>query len=479
MNAGKWFVLKREHDPAGLPYSWPDATRRMWKERVKERAGRGIRKTFEFMREGFRQIDPSPAIFILFPREYAMSGHLASIRKVWENLQLINFECWRTGTRMGTPGRYFGTDAVVVWTKYVVHKLAELSPLFAPVWEDLKDSGSGQCGIYLADAPDPAWLESIRSGEERLYAEFQNGRHLDMIGLEMAKPPNEEISRDRRRALDLIVEEKYEEGDALLRELIVRWPAGAWMSYWDLARSAMWQGNLKQALAIVWKVQREYPDCLNFDRLAVDCALDLKDWPRAEYHLERLKGMNPWDPNLLLRYAKLAYGRSDFPQAVRMFEECSESGELNYPAQTEYGLALAKTGRMKDSLDLFETLRKERPEDPVLLNNVGFLLASAGRTEEGLKYCRQALELEPDREFFWDSVGFVQLKSGNYREATRSFLKAVELNPSFPDAWRHLLHAYHKEGKTDRLEGAKSYVSRVLPDQLARFEREKGAEILD
>ena len=76
-------------------------------------------------------------------------------------------------------------------------------------------------------------------------------------------------------------------------------------------------------------------------------------------------------------------------------------------------------------------------------------------------------------------MGFVQLKSGNYREATRSFLKAVELNPAFPDAWRHLLHAYHKEGRTDRLEGAKSYVSRVLPDQLARFEREKGAELLD
>lgn len=479
MKKGKWFELRREHDPAELPYSWPEATRQMWKEQIKARAGRGIRKSFEGFKAAFKPIDPSPAILIVFPGEYAVSGHLASRRKVWENLQLINFECWKTGTRMGTPGRYFGIDAAVVWTKYVLRKLAELSPLFAPIWEDLKDLAPGQCGIYLADAPDPAWLESIRPSEERLYAEFQNGRHLDMIGLEMVKPPNEEIRNDRRRALELIVEEKYEEGEALLRELIVRWPSGAWMSYWDLARSSMWQGKLSQVLAIVRKVQREYPACLNFDRLAVDCALDLKDWSRVEYHLERLKGLNPWDPNLLLRYAKLAYGRSDFPQAVRMFEECAESGEMNYPAQTEFGLALAKTGRMKDALDLFETLRKERPGDPILLNNIGFLLASAGRAEEGIKFCRQALELEPDRECFWDSVGFVQLKSGNYREATRAFLKAVELNPAFPDAWRHLLHAYHMEGRADRLEGAKMYVSRVLPDQLTRFEREKGAELLD
>ena len=114
-----------------------------------------------------------------------------------------------------------------------------------------------------------------------------------------------------------------------------------------------------------------------------------------------------------------------------------------------------------------------------VLNNIGFILASEGQPTEALEYCSRALEMEPKRESFWDSMGFVQMKSGDYREAARSFLTAVELNPTFPDAWRHLLHVYHKEGQTDRLAGAKSYVARILPDQLARFEREQGAEIAD
>ena len=29
MKVGKWFELRRECDPGGLPYSWPEATRQM------------------------------------------------------------------------------------------------------------------------------------------------------------------------------------------------------------------------------------------------------------------------------------------------------------------------------------------------------------------------------------------------------------------------------------------------------------------
>ncbi len=476
MNAGKWFVLKRERDPAGLPYSWPDATRRMWKARIKERAGRGIRKTVESLK-GIPLIDPTSAYFVVFPRDYAVSGHLASIRMVWENLQLINFECWRTGVPMTTRRRYFKTDMVVVWTKYTLRKLAELSPLFIPVWQDLKDKPSSECGIYLADAPNPAWLETIRPQEECLFAEYRDAFHLDKIGLDLSRPAPVVVER-HTQAFEYLQLEKYDEGDTLLWEMTERWP-GFWQAYWDLARSALWQGKPMRALAIIRLAQKRFPESLNFDRMAVDCAIKVKKWNLAEWHLKRLWALNPWDPNLLLRYAGVAYNQGDFDLSAKLYGDCTECGSLNYAAQIEYGLALSKTGRFRESLAVIKALEKDNPANPNLLNNIGFILASAGRPVEGLHYCRRALELEPNREYIWDSLGFVQLKTRDYEEATRSFLKAVELNPSFPDAWRHLLHAYHMEGRSDRLEGAKMYVSRVLPDQLTRFEREKGSEILD
>ena len=477
MNAGKWFVLKRESDPEKLPYSWPETTRRMWKERVKPRAGRGIRKTFESLNHGFKHIAPAPAILVVFPNEYAMSGHLASIRKVWENLQLLTFECWRTGVSMRTPGRYFGTDAVVIWTKYTLRKLAELSPLFVPIWEDLKGMPASGCGIYLADEPNAAWLKSIRPSEERLHSEFQGARDLDKIGLDL-KEPGDAFVRQHDRAFAFLLQDKYEEGEALLEDLIARWP-GAWRSYWNLARSAIWQNDPKRALAVIRRARKQFPDCLNFDRLAVDCAIKLKNWTLAERHLKRLWGMNPWDPNLLPRYARAAFGQGDYALAAKLYEDCAECGSPSPADQIDYGIALSKVDRRKEALSVLKNLEKQTPDSPNLLNNIGFILASDGRPAEALHYCRRAVELAPDQGYIWDSLGFVQLKTRNYREAARAFLKAVDLNPTFPDAWRHLLHAYHKEGRTDRLEGAKTYVARLLPDQLARFEREKGTDLLD
>ena len=476
MTAGKWFELKRERDPDRLPYSWPEATRLMWKNRVKARAGLGLRKTMEKLK-GVRQIDPTPAIFIVFPGDYAMSGHLASIRKVRENLQMINFECWRTGVPMATPGRYFNTDMVIVWTKFVLRKLAEQSPLFAPIWADLRDLPADACGIYLADAPPPAWLASIRADEERLFAAFRDTRNLDMIGLDLRKP-DDEITQQLDRAMDLLMAEKFEEADALLKDLLARRP-DVWRGYWDLARIALWQGDHRRALTVIRPAQRRYPDALNFDRMAAECAIRLQDWALAERHLKRLWGLNPWDPNLLVRYAGVAFGQNDYVLAAKLYEDCMECGPLSVSARIDYGAALSKIGRSREAVELFKMLEKEDPANPVVLNNIGFILASEGQPAEAREYCSRALEMEPKRESFWDSMGFVQMKSGDYREAARSFLTAVELNPTFPDAWRHLLHVYHKEGQTDRLAGAKSYVARILPDQLARFEREQGAEIAD
>ena len=196
MKTDKWFGLERVKLGEGnRPYVWPEKTRRMWRSQLKDRLGCGIRKYFKGARGDLEQIDPSPSIFVFFPKDYDMSGHLASIRKVWENLLLFNYGCSRDGKSIRTPGTYFGTGAVAIWTKHVLRKLAELSPLFAPIWEDLKDLPPGECGIYLADEPSSAWLKSIQADERRLYAEFREARDLDMVGLDLKKPPEEVIER--------------------------------------------------------------------------------------------------------------------------------------------------------------------------------------------------------------------------------------------------------------------------------------------
>lgn len=478
MNEGKWFALERRDDlPGDRPYGWPEQTRRMWKANIKGRIGSGIRKFFKATSKELMSFNPTPAIFVFFPQDCDMSGHLASIRKAWDNMQMRSYDCCLNNISMRTPGKYYGTGMVVIWTKYVLRKLAEVSPLFVPIWEDLKDMSAGDCGIYLADAPSRTWLESIQSAERRLFAEFREARDLDKIGLDLGKPP-EAALQQHSRALSLLLEDKYEEGEALLEDMLDRWP-DAWRAYWDLAMAAIRQGNPKKGYSVIRRAQKRYPASLNFDRLGADCCIELRDWALAEWHLKRLWGLNPWDPNLMLRYAGVAFSKGEYILSAKLYEDCMDCGSLNSAARSDYAVALYRIQRSREALAVLKELEKEDPQNTFVLNNIGFILASDGRPVEALHYCRRAVELDPDRESRWDSLGFAHLKLGNYPEATRAFLKAINLAPTFPDAWRHLLHAYQNGGKTDRLEGAKAYVGRVLPSELARFEREKGMDIIE
>jgi tetratricopeptide (TPR) repeat protein len=89
------------------------------------------------------------------------------------------------------------------------------------------------------------------------------------------------------------------------------------------------------------------------------------------------------------------------------------------------------------------------------------------------------VERDPAFRLAWDTLGFAHLKAGRYGQAIPALLKAVELEPNYPDAWRHLLHAYDRSGQAEKLAGAKAWVAGILPDEVARFEKEQGTVLAD
>ena len=144
---------------------------------------------------------------------------------------------------------------------------------------------------------------------------------------------------------------------------------------------------------------------------------------------------------------------------------------------SEWGVALFAQHRIKEALELFMWVTEIRPNSPLALNNVGMALASMGRADEAVMYCKRALEADSACRNTWDTLGFAHLKAGRYEAAISALLKAIELEPKFPEAWRHLLHAYDRAGQAEKLARAKKQVGEILPDELARYEREKGTDI--
>lgn len=362
-------------------------------------------------------------------------------------------------------------------SKYVLRKMAEETPLMGPIWEDLKEIDPDECGIYLAGEPDADWMESIRAEEERLWLEYGGARDLDKVGFDLRGPSDVEAETLARVAEHLAEEEDAQA--ARLIESLLEGEDDYWMAWGMLVQCKLKLGDAEGAYEVVRRGKAKYPDCLQFDKMGADCCFQKREWDRAERHLKRLWGLNPWDPFLMVRYADLAFRKEEYGLAAKLYGECMEHRTLGLGAQTNYGVALSRSGRHADALELFKRIDAGGGGNPLFMNNIGMLLSGMGRPLEGLDYCRRALELNPALSCLWDTLGFAYFKLGNYAEAEKAFLRAVELEPQFPDAWRHLLHVYHRSGQKEKLEKSRSRVNYYLPTELQRFDEEKDRDIVD
>ena len=447
----------------------------MWDERLRERIGLTTDEFSRLERSGRFPVAMFK-IHVFFPADYAMSGHLFFIRKLRDNMSVYNYCHCRERKPRSEFLKYCGAGCVTIRSKYVLRKLAEVSPLFVPIWEDLKGIDPDEQGIYLADAPDASWLDSIQPDEPRLYAAFRDGLGAAIAGMETAT-----VSKEAMACLAAF-ERKQEEPFEIVKtafETVVANTPELWEFWESYVLYLLRQDMQELAYDVIEVAQHQYPECRMIDRLGALCCMELGKWGRAELHLKRYWGVNPWDAFVMLAYARVAYHKKNYGLAADLFKECMEHGRLSSKDMLDCGEALFYARRLEESLSVFERAASRCNPHPLYLNNIGMTLASMGQYPEAVKYCRKALELDSTYRFAWDSLGYAYLKCGQYAEAIPALLKAIELEPTYPDAWRHLLHAYHKNGDAEHLEGAKTYVGRVLPDQLARFEKEKGADILD
>ncbi|NLX25545.1 MAG: tetratricopeptide repeat protein [Lentisphaerae bacterium] len=473
--AEKWFGFGSGHlaDPE---LQWPEKTARMWNEHLRGRIGRTADE-FSRINRGTQFAVTTYNIHVFLPDDFPISGHLFYIRKLRDNMSVFNYCHCRERKPRAELSKYCGAGYVSVRSKYVLRKLAEVSPLFAPIWEDLKEVDPDAQGIYLADAPAAEWLDSIQPDEQRLYDAFRDGLGAAIAGMETATASKEAMAC-------LVAFERKQDGEpfefvkAAFEAMVAHAP---W--FWEFWESyvlyLLRQDMPDWACDVIAVAQRQYPECRMIDRLGILCGLERKDWGRAERHIKRYLEVNPWDDFAMMAYARVAYAKKDYALAADLFKECMEHGRLSSKDMMDCGEALFYARRQKESLDMFESMASHCDPHPLIFNNIGMTMASMGQYPEAVKYCRRALDLDSTFRFAWDSLGFAYLKGGQHADAIPALLKAIELEPNYPDAWRHLLHAYYKNGDADHLESAKAYVGRVLPEELARFEREKGKNIPD
>lgn len=155
----------------------------------------------------------------------------------------------------------------------------------------------------------------------------------------------------------------------------------------------------RQSLEQFEAVLRIRPDFVPALRGASQITYAERD-PRAAHFLNRLIEFDPSDATAHSMAGVLAFEAADCASAARHFEAGRAETEANPQAYALYGACLAKLGRPKEAVPVFERLRRDDPRSATILRSLASAQAAAGAPESAASTLEKALELTPDEQTY-------------------------------------------------------------------------------
>ncbi len=177
-------------------------------------------------------------------------------------------------------------------------------------------------------------------------------------------------------------------------------------------------GNLKQALALLDKLDEENPD----DTDAIVTKGDL-------YRIHS-------------RYAEAIQAYTHALSRITKLESD------DWPILFARGSCLERLGKWQQAEKDLQAALELKPDQPDILNYLGFAQLEHNENIEGAReMIARAVEARPDDPQITDSMGWVLYMQGDYDNARTYLEKAVELLPSDPEVNDHLGDVYWRLGR--------------------------------
>ena len=99
---------------------------------------------------------------------------------------------------------------------------------------------------------------------------------------------------------------------------------------------------------------------------------------------------------------------------------------------------LFSNGQIQEAFDAVETLIKEYPNQPILLNICGVFYKQIGQPDEAVKRFEKALAINPDYAEAHNNLGVTLQNLGQLDSAVESYKKAITSNPEHTEAHNNL-----------------------------------------
>jgi len=191
----------------------------------------------------------------------------------------------------------------------------------------------------------------------------------------------------------------------------------------------------------------------------------------AESHFKQAVELFPDHPDINFFLGSVLNQRRKTDEAVPYLEKCLK-------LQPDYVDAIGTLAMIYDekkiyhkSDSLYQVALKERPNDPLLMNNYSYSLSVRGiKLDEAKAMAQKAVAADSTNGAYLDTLGWIYFKKGDYHQALEYILQAVKYRDNSAEVMEHLGDVYER---LNDLENARIYWQKALELDGSRTELQK------
>jgi protein O-GlcNAc transferase len=180
--------------------------------------------------------------------------------------------------------------------------------------------------------------------------------------------------------------------------------------------------------------------------------------------------VNPMLAHFHYVQAKQAQAAHQWSQVCKHAQACivaaRQDVKLSILAKELLAEGLSKTNQTELALNTLVELDHLKPNDAVILSNIGLTLTALLRYEEAVTYLQRAVNIQPNYAIAQFNLGLAYFSDGNNEQAKYCYLKAINIDPQFMQPRQNLGRILLDEGQVDEAQQIFEEILRYEPSDL-------------
>ncbi len=228
-----------------------------------------------------------------------------------------------------------------------------------------------------------------------------------------------------------------------------------------MARLEIKSGSAERALEYAATVQKYQPQSPVGYTLTGDIYSATKNYQRASQSYKQAMQRQE-SAAVVNKYAQaLLLAGASWASIRHPVDNWLNKHPLDDTTRLKLAVLAREKGKLDESIKLYRTILKSRPNNAVVLNDLAWMLYESKKSKEAVKLAKRAYKLKPEGAAFQDTYGWILVQEGQTNEGLELITKAHQGLPTNPEVTYHYAYALHKMGKSDE---SKLVVNRLLEE---------------